>query len=178
VDERWNGGGQIPTRFIELLNRPSTNSWAVRAGRAFWWPPDSTQGPKCMLINQRAGSGGDAFPYYFRQAGLGPLIGVRTWGGLVGISDLPPMLDGASVSVPSFAFYENDGTWGVEGYGVAPDIEVVEDPAKMQNGEDPQLEKAIAVMLEELDGGKAWVQPKVPAYPNRSGMGLSSVEQR
>jgi tricorn protease len=80
--------------------------------------------------------------------------------------------------VPSFAFYENDGTWGVEGYGVAPDIEVVEDPAKMQNGEDPQLEKAIAVMLEELDGGKAWVQPKVPAYPNRSGMGLSSVEQR
>src|SRR5262249_59435007 len=83
VDERWNSGGQIPTRFIELLNRPSTNSWAVRAGHPFWWPPDSTQGPKCMLINQRAGSGGDAFPYYFREAGLGPLIGVRTWGGLV-----------------------------------------------------------------------------------------------
>lgn len=178
VDERWNGGGQIPTRFIELLNRPSTNSWAVRAGRAFWWPPDSQQGPKCMLINQRAGSGGDAFPYYFRQSGLGPLIGVRTWGGLVGISDLPPMLDGASVSVPGFAFYENDGTWGVEGYGVAPDIEVIEDPAKMQNGEDPQLEKAIAVMLEALDDGKGWTQPRVPAYPNRTGMGLSAIEQR
>ena len=85
VDERFNGGGQIPTRFIELLNRPSTNSWAVRAGAPFWWPPDSHQGPKCMLINQRAGSGGDCFPYYFRQAGLGPLIGMRTWGGLVGI---------------------------------------------------------------------------------------------
>ncbi len=178
VDERWNGGGQIPTRFIELLARPSTNSWAVRSGRPWIWPPDSIQGPKCMLINQRAGSGGDCFPYYFRQAGLGPLIGVRTWGGLVGITDLPPMLDGASVSVPGFAFYENDGTWGVEGYGVAPDIEVVADPALMQNGEDPQLEKAIEVMLEALENGGAWKQPSVPDYPDRSGIGLRSVEER
>ncbi|MBM3984506.1 MAG: peptidase S41 [Planctomycetes bacterium] len=178
VDERFNGGGQIPTRFIELLNRPSTNSWAVRAGAPFWWPPDSHQGPKCMLINQRAGSGGDCFPYYFRQAGLGPLIGMRTWGGLVGIGDLPPMLDGASVSVPSFAFYENDGTWGVEGWGVDPDIEVLDDPARMQDGADPQLDKAIEVMLAALDNGGAWTQPKVPAYPDRRGMGLKGVEER
>jgi tricorn protease len=178
VDERWNGGGQIPTRFIELLNRPSTNSWAVRGGHPFIWPPDSQQGPKCMLINQRAGSGGDCFPYYFREAKLGPLIGVRTWGGLVGIGDLPPMLDGASVSVPSFAFYENDGTWGVEGWGVPPDIEVVDDPALMQHGEDPQLDKAIEVMVGALEDGHGWEQPKVPPYPNRSGMGLTNVEQR
>lgn len=178
VDERWNAGGQIPTRFIELLNRPSTNSWAVRAGHSWIWPPDSVQGPKCMLINQRAGSGGDAFPYYFREAGLGPLIGVRTWGGLVGISDLPPMLDGASVSVPGFAFYENNGTWGVEGYGVPPDIEVVDDPALMQHGEDPQLDKAVETMLAALKDGKGWKQPTVPAYPNRAGMGITSVEQR
>jgi len=178
VDERWNGGGQIPTRFIELLARPSTNSWAVRSGHPWIWPPDSIQGPKCMLINQRAGSGGDCFPYYFRQAGLGPLIGVRTWGGLVGITDLPPLLDGASVSVPGFAFYENDGTWGVEGYGVAPDIEVVSDPALMQHGEDPQLEKAIEVMLAALDNGGGWKQPEVPDYPDRTGIGLGSVEER
>ena len=178
VDERWNGGGQIPTRFIELLARPSTNSWAVRNGHPWIWPPDSVQGPKCMLINQRAGSGGDCFPYYFRQARLGPLIGVRTWGGLVGITDLPPMLDGASVSVPGFAFYENDGTWGVEGYGVAPDIEVISDPALMQNGEDPQLDKAIEVMLAALQDGGGWQQPQVPEYPDRSGIGLRSVEER
>jgi len=178
VDERFNGGGQIPTRFIELLNRPSTNSWAVRAGAPFWWPPDSHQGPKCMLINQRAGSGGDCFPYYFRQAKLGPLIGVRTWGGLVGIGSLPPMLDGASVSVPSFAFYENDGTWGVEGWGVEPDIEVLDDPARMQDGADPQLDKAIEVMLAALENGEGWTQPKVPAWPDRRGMGLKSVEER
>jgi tricorn protease len=142
IDERWNGGGQVPTRFIELLKRPATNFWTVRDSKPYIWPPDSHQGPKCMLINQRAGSGGDAFPYYFRQAGLGPLIGVRTWGGLVGIGDLPDLLDGASVSVPNFAFYELDGTWGVEGYGRTPDV-ISRLTALMVDGSEPQLEKAI-----------------------------------
>jgi tricorn protease len=175
VDERWNAGGQIPTRFIELLHRPVTNMWATRALKPTTWPPDSHQGPLCMLINQRAGSGGDAFPYYFREAGLGPLIGVRTWGGLVGIGDLPKMLDGSSVSVPSFAFYENDGTWGIEGHGVDPDIEVVDDPALMVDGGDPQLDKAIDVMLATLRD-KPFVAPPVPKYPDRSGMGIPDAD--
>ncbi len=171
VDERWNSGGQVPTRFIELLNRPATNLWTQRDSLPLVWPPDSHQGPKCMLINQRAGSGGDAFPYYFREMKLGKLIGTRTWGGLVGIGDLPPMLDGASVSVPNFAFYEVDGTWGVEGHGVDPDIEVIDDPALMVDGGDPQLDKAIEVMLAELET-RPWRLPPVPPYPDRSGMGI------
>jgi tricorn protease len=86
VDDRWNGGGQIPTRFIELMNRPVTNYWAKRDGRDWTWPPDAHHGPKCMLTNGMAGSGGDMFPALFKQAGIGKLIGMRTWGGLVGIS--------------------------------------------------------------------------------------------
>jgi tricorn protease len=176
IDERWNGGGQVPTRFIELLNRPATNLWTQRDSLPLVWPPDSHQGPKCMLINMRAGSGGDAFPYYFRAAKLGKLIGTRTWGGLIGIGDLPPMLDGASVSVPNFAFYENDGTWGVEGHGVEPDIEVIDDPALMTDGGDPQLDKAIEVMLDELQE-KPYRMPPAPAYPDRSGMGITAEDR-
>lgn len=176
VDERWNSGGQIPTRFIELLNRPATNYWARRDGHDWTWPPDGHQGPKCMLINGLSGSGGDAFPFYFRQSGLGKLIGTRTWGGLVGLSGYPPLIDGGDVEVPSFAFYETDGTWGVEGHGVDPDIEVIDDPAKMQNGADPQLDRAIALMLEEL-GSRPYVAPKRPGYPNRSAMGLAPADK-
>jgi tricorn protease len=150
VDERWNGGGQIPSRFIELLDRPITNYWAVRHGATWVWPPVGHRGPKAMLINHSSGSGGDCFPYYFRQKGLGKLIGTRTWGGLVGISGNPGLIDGASPTVPTFGFFELDGTWGVEGYGVAPDIEVIDDPSKMQHGEDPQLETAIGHLLAEL----------------------------
>jgi tricorn protease len=171
IDDRWNGGGQIPTRFIEMLNRPVTNLWAVRDGRDWIWPLDSHQGPKCMLINGMAGSGGDMFPLLFRQANLGKLVGMRTWGGLVGISGNPSMIDGSAVTAPTFAYYEMDGTWGVEGHGVDPDIRVVDDPAKMQNGGDPQLEAAIAQMLEELKSG-GFKQPARPAYPDRKGFGI------
>lgn len=176
IDERWNSGGQIPTRFIELLNRPVTNYWARRDGKDWTWPPDGHQGPKCMLVNGLSGSGGDAFPFYFRQAGLGKLIGMRTWGGLVGLSGNPPLIDGASISVPSFAFYENDGTWGIEGHGVDPDIEVVDDPALMWQGGDPQLERAIALMREEL-ASKPYRAPKRPAYPDRKKMGLDPKDK-
>jgi len=113
IDDRWNGGGQIPTRFIEMLNRPVTNYWARRDGRDMTWPPDAQHGPKCMLINGLAGSGGDMFPALFRQSQLGKLIGKRTWGGLVGISGNPGLIDGGSVTAPTFAFYEKDGTWGI-----------------------------------------------------------------
>ncbi|MCA9291490.1 MAG: PDZ domain-containing protein [Phycisphaerales bacterium] len=171
IDERWNGGGQIPTRFIELLNRPRTNYWARRDGKDWGWPPDSHQGPKCMLINGLAGSGGDMFPWLFKRAGLGKLIGTRTWGGLVGISGNPPLIDGGFIRVPTFGFYETDGTWGIEGHGVDPDIEVIDDPAKMVDGGDPQLEAAVNLMLDEIRK-HPYTRPKRPADPDRSGMGV------
>jgi tricorn protease len=171
IDERWNGGGQIPTRFIELLNRPPTNMWARRHGRDWHWPPDAHYGPKAMLINGLAGSGGDMFPWLFRHNKLGQLIGTRTWGGLVGISGVPPLVDGGSVTVPNFGFYEMDGTWGVEGHGVDPDIEVIADPSKMQDGVDIQLKAAIDHLMAELEKNPPQ-KPKRPADPDRSGMGI------
>lgn len=176
IDERWNGGGQIPTRFIELLNRPLTNYWASRADRDGQWPYEAHQGPKCMLINGLAGSGGDCFPYYFRQSKLGKLIGSRTWGGLVGISGNPLLIDGGRTSAPTFAFYELDGTWGVEGHGVDPDIEVIDDPALMVTGGDPQLDKAIQHLLSEIEKN-GFTPAKRPKYPNRKGMGLAPEDK-
>jgi tricorn protease-like protein/C-terminal processing protease CtpA/Prc len=171
IDERWNGGGQVPSRFIEMLNRPITNYWARRDAKDFKWPPDAHHGPKCMLINGLAGSGGDLFPWYFREARLGPLIGTRTWGGLVGISGNPQLIDGGGVTVPTFGFYERDGTWGVEGHGVDPDVEVIDDPALMCNGDDPQLDAAVDIMLYEIEQNP-YVPPQRPVAPDRSGMGI------
>lgn len=176
VDERWNGGGQIPTRFIELLNRPVTNYWARRDGRDMTWPPDSHQGPKCMLINGMSGSGGDMFPALFKQNKIGKLIGRRTWGGLVGISGNPGLIDGASVTAPTFAYYEKDGTWGIEGHGVDPDIDVIDDPAQMIDGGDPQLDAAIKHIQLELSRS-AYKAPKRPAYPDRKGFGLKESDK-
>ena len=176
IDERWNGGGQIPTRFIELLNRPVTNYWARRDGRDWIWPPDSHQGPKCMLINGMSGSGGDMFPALFKMNKIGKLIGRRTWGGLVGISGNPSMIDGTSVTAPTFAYYEKDGTWGIEGHGVDPDMDVIDDPAKMQNGGDPQLETAIKHMLDELEKDP-YKAPNRPKYPDRSKFGLDPKDK-
>ena len=176
IDDRWNGGGQIPNRFIEMMNRPATNAWARRDAGEQIWPPDSHQGPKAMLINGLAGSGGDMFPWLFKQEKLGPVIGTRTWGGLVGISGNPSFIDGGSISTPSFGFYKLDGTWGVEGHGVDPDIEVIDDPALMKGGlanggRDPQLEKAVELMQQALKDHPFKMPPR-PAAPNRSGMGI------
>jgi tricorn protease len=177
IDERWNGGGQIPTRFIELLKRPVVNYWARRDGNDWIWPPDAHHGPKVMLINGLAGSGGDAFPSYFRQAGLGKLIGTRTWGGLVGISGNPGLIDGGNVTAPTFGYYKLDGNWGIEGHGVDPDIEVVDDPAKMVGyyhgpaGADPQLDAAIELMLRAIED-QPFTPPSRPGGPDRSGMGI------
>ncbi len=176
IDERWNGGGQIPNRFIELLNRPVSNYWATRGTQDIHWPPDSHQGPKCMLINENAGSGGDAFPAYFRQAGLGKLIGKRTWGGLIGISGNPSLIDGGSITVPTFGYYSREGGWSIEGYGVDPDIEVVDDPSLMTEGGDPQLDAAIQHMMEEVDR-IPFNQPGRPAYPDRSGHGIDPAHK-
>lgn len=167
IDERFNSGGQIPDRFIELLNRPLYNFWARRDNRDWQTPSLSHTGPKVMIVNGWAGSGGDAFPYYFREAGLGPLIGTRTWGGLIGISGNPRPIDGGFISAPTFGFYEEDGQWGVEGYGVDPDYEVENAPHEMVAGRDPQLETAISVALKLLDRNPP-KRPKKPPYPDRS----------
>ncbi|MFM9959231.1 MAG: S41 family peptidase [Phycisphaerales bacterium] len=176
IDERWNGGGQIPNRFIELLNRPRLNYWARRDGLDWPWPYDAHQGPKCMLVNGLAGSGGDCFPWYFQKLGLGKVIGKRTWGGLVGISGNPGLVDGGSVTVPTFGFYEKDGTWGVEGHGIDPDIVVEDDPALMQDGGDPQLDAAIAQMEKEMKE-RPYTAPKRPKAPDRKGMGLPDADR-
>lgn len=176
IDERWNGGGQIPTRFVELLNRPITNYFARRDNRDWPWPPDAHQGPKVMLINGPAGSGGDAFPHYFRQAGLGKLIGTRTWGGLIGISGNPSLIDGGYTAVPTFGYYTAEGRWSIEGHGVDPDIEVIDDPALMVNGGDPQLDAAIELMLQEIQNN-AYSPPARPAPPERAGFGIAENER-
>jgi len=168
VDERFNSGGQIPDRFVELLNRPLYNYWGVRDGKDWQWPPVSHIGPKVMLINGWSGSGGDAFPLYFRNAGLGPLVGTRTWGGLIGISGSPNLIDGGLVTVPTFGIYSKDGKWIVEGHGVDPDIEVIDDPAKMADGADPQLDRGVEEVLRLLAEHPVKA-PTKPPYPDRHG---------
>jgi tricorn protease len=165
VDERWNSGGQIPDRFIELLNRPLLAYWAVRDGNSWQWPPIAHRGPQVMLINGWSGSGGDAFPFYFREAGLGPLIGTRTWGGLIGISGAPGLVDGGSVTVPTFRMYDTKGQWFAEGHGVEPDIRVDEDPTALAKGTDPQLQRAIAEVMDRV--AKTPPPPARPAYERR-----------
>ena len=166
VDERFNDGGQIPDRFIELLNRKPLAFWAVRDGVDWQWPPLANFGPKIMLINGWSGSGGDAFPDYFREAGLGPLIGTRTWGGLIGVSGCPELIDGGGITVPTFRMYKPDGKWFAEGHGVDPDIRVVEDPAQLAKGVDPQLERGIQEIMKLLKAGPP-ARPKRPAYQTR-----------
>lgn len=165
IDERFNNGGQIPDRFIEMLNRPPIVYWAIRDGKPWPWPAYANYGPKVMLINGWSGSGGDAFPDYFRKAKLGPLIGTRTWGGLIGISGVPDLIDGGGVTVPTFRMYNLDGTWFKEGHGVDPDIAVDEDLTSMAKGVDPQLERAIIEIKEGLK--KGFSAPKPPAFEVR-----------
>lgn len=162
IDERFNNGGQIPDRFIELLNRKPLAYWATRDGKPNQWPMFANFGPKVMLINAWSGSGGDAFPDYFRKTGLGPLIGTRTWGGLIGISGAPTLIDGGEVTVPTFRMYNIDGTWFKEGYGVDPDIVVDENLGDMARGIDPQLERAITEIKKLLEN-KAFKTPAPPA---------------
>jgi len=166
IDERFNSGGQIPDRFIELLNRKPLAFWAVRDGKNWQWPPQANFGQKVMLINGWSGSGGDCFPDYFRKAGLGPLIGTRTWGGLIGISGNPPLIDGGNVTVPTFRMYNPDGTWFKEGHGVDPDIEVQDDPSQLAQGKDPQLERGIEEVMK-LVKANPYIAPKQPPYEKR-----------
>ncbi|HEY0157999.1 MAG TPA: PDZ domain-containing protein [Thermoanaerobaculia bacterium] len=150
IDDRYNGGGFIPDRMIEILDRPVLNYWARRNTKPTATPASAHVGPKVMLINGYSASGGDALPYYFRKRGLGTIIGTRTWGGLIGISGNPTLMDGGSVSAPQFRFFDTEGMWAVEGVGVSPDIEVVDRPDLVAAGQDPSLEAAVKLLMEQL----------------------------
>jgi len=167
IDERFNSGGQIPDRFVEMLGRKTLNYYGVRDGKDWQWPPIAHDGPMAMLINGWSGSGGDCFPFLFKKAGLGPLIGRRTWGGLIGISGAPALIDGGNVTVPTFGIFSKEGQWIVEGYGVDPDIEVIDDPALLTQGKDPQLDRAIQEVEASLKRNPP-ASTRKPAYPNRS----------
>ena len=164
LDDRYNGGGFIPDRMIALLSRPLLSYWVTRDGQPNSTPAFVNTGPKVALTNGQAGSGGDAFPFYFKKMGLGPVIGTRTWGGLIGLSGSPNLVDGGLLSVPTFRFLTAEGQWGVENEGVAPDIEVVDRPDALAKGQDPTLEKGIEVLMAELKKGtpKKVTVPPIP----------------
>lgn len=165
IDERYNHGGEIADYIIDMLKRPLRNCAISREGEKFCSPLAQIYGPKTMIINEMSGSGGDALPWMFKQDGVGPLVGTRTWGGLVGIYGYPVLLDGGFVTAPRVAIYGLHGQWEVENHGVAPDIEVENDPASVAAGHDPQLEKAVQVTLEALKKHPVEL-PDHPAYPN------------
>lgn len=165
VDERFNGGGQVADYYIDQLRKPVIANWAMRYGADLKTPSASIQGPKVMIIDETAGSGGDLLPWMFRKFNLGQLVGKRTWGGLVGILGFPILMDGGSITAPDLAIWTEDG-WVVENVGVPPDVEVEQWPAEVIAGHDPQLEKAIAIVVEQLDKNPT-ERPKRPAYPVR-----------
>ncbi|HKQ38692.1 MAG TPA: PDZ domain-containing protein [Verrucomicrobiae bacterium] len=170
IDERFNNGGQLPDRFVELLGRKRVNYIGNRDGKNVPWPLVAHDGPKAMLINAWAGSGGDCFPYYFQQAKLGPLIGTRTWGGLIGMSGAPSLIDGGSVTVPTMGLYSTKSEWLIEGHGVDPDIKVIDDPALMAKGADPQLERAVDEVIKALKK-ETPVEVGKPKYPLKASVG-------
>lgn len=165
IDERFNGGGQIADYYINMLQQPYSAHWGMRYSRDMKTPNGSIQGPKVMLIDETAGSGGDMLPWMFRKFKVGPLVGKRTWGGLVGILGFPEFIDGGGVTAPNLAIWTKDG-FIVENEGVAPDYEVEQTPAEILKGRDPQLEKAIELILKELKNNLP-DEPKRPAYPVR-----------
>ncbi|WP_214000810.1 S41 family peptidase [Arsukibacterium sp.] len=170
LDERKNGGGQAANYITEILARPFLSGWKDRDGLIFTTPGAGIYGPKTMLIDQDAGSGGDFLPWSFKRLGLGKTIGTRTWGGLIGISTNPPMIDGGFHVVPFFRFYTPDGEWRVENEGVAPDIEVELDPIAVNKGVDVQLERAIEHTLSELKANPPKDHSKAPAMPTKLGL--------
>ncbi len=167
IDERYNGGGFIPDVMVDLLGRRLLNYIAGRNPVMNNTPGYVHQGPMVMLINHSSGSGGDAFPYYFKKLKLGLTLGTTTWGGLVGLSGNPGFTDGSSISVPTFGFVGTDGDWAVEGLGVSPDIEVIDSPDLIATGHDPTVEKAVSVLLEELQKNPPRKVAK-PKYADRS----------
>ena len=167
IDERFNGGGQIADYVIDYLRRPLLSYWDMREGTDITTPIEAIFGPKVMITNEMAGSGGDAMPWLFRTSGIGPLVGKRTWGGLVGhYTNAGDLLDDGFVGSPNLAFYTPQGTWEIENHGVSPDYEVELDPKLWRQGHDAQLEKAVAVIMEQLAKNpvKPHHRPPMPNY--------------
>ena len=173
IDERYNEGGLIADYVIDTLRRVPMANYETREGERVTEPTGAIFGPKAMIINQSAGSGGDAMPWYFRKAGLGPLVGTRTWGGLVGIGGYPALLDGGGVTAPKTAIYGLKGEFEVENHGIAPDVEVEYLPKEVAAGHDPQLEKAVSIVMEELRAHPpaTYAVPPYPNYHEKDGLG-------
>jgi len=150
LDERNNGGGSVADYVIDLLSRELISGWKIRDGKSFTTPGNGIYGPKAMIINENAGSGGDMMPYMFRFKGLGKLVGRTTMGILVGISGYPPLLDGGRITSPNFGIFDLNGNYIIENEGVAPDIFVEQTPKELLEGKDPQLERTINLLLEEM----------------------------
>ncbi len=167
IDDRYNGGGFIPDRMIEMLSRTTLSFWTRRGVEANRTPGFAHDGPKVMLINGYAASGGDALPYYFRKRGLGQIIGTTTWGGLIGLSGNPMLVDGGGVLYPTFRLFDTEGQWAVENEGVAPDIEVWDLSEAIAQGGDPSIEKAVEVLLQELESYSG--DPESPTPPDMGG---------
>ena len=165
VDERFNGGGQVADYYIDHLRRPYISHWATRHGADFRTPSAAILGPKVMIIDETAGSGGDLLPWMFNKLGLGTLVGKRTWGGLVGTLGFPILMDGGFVTAPNLAIWTEDG-FVVENVGVPPDVDVEQWPADVIAGRDPQLEKAIEIVLEQLEANPP-DEPAKPPFPVR-----------
>lgn len=165
IDDRYNGGGFIPEHMIAWLGRKPLNYWKRRGVEPTKTPQLAHDGPKAMLINGYSSSGGDALPYYFRQAGLGKIIGTRTWGGLIGISGNPSLVDGGQVIAATFRILDTEGNWIIENEGVEPDIEVVDRPELIFKGQDPSIERAVEELLKELEQSpkKQWEVPPAPS---------------
>ncbi|MCX6566468.1 MAG: PDZ domain-containing protein [Candidatus Aminicenantes bacterium] len=164
VDERFNQGGSIADYIIDLLARPLLGYFNNPLGDKQPWtaPNAAIFGPKVMIINDAAGSGGDMMPYMFKLRGIGPLVGTRTWGGLVGIWDVPSLIDGGRITSPRGGFYNINGEWDVENKGVAPDIEVEMEVKSVNAGGDPQLEKAVEAAMQALKTGEVKLLPQPP----------------
>ncbi len=165
IDERFNSGGALADYIVEYLSRPLLNYIYFREGREIPTPLGAIYGPKAMIINELAGSGGDALPWYFRKMKIGPLVGKRTWGGLVAAFGLPVLMDGGGVRAPDAAIFGLNGQWEVENVGVGPDIEVEHDPKAWREGHDPQLEKAVEWLIDEMKKSPH-PKPQRPAFPN------------
>jgi tricorn protease len=151
IDERYNQGGMVADYIVNELDRKLMGFFARRDGKPSPSPAAGIYGPKVMIINESAGSGGDALPYYFKLRKIGPLVGTRTWGGLVGTLGIPATIDGGGITAPSLAFYDLSGRWALENEGVAPDIEVENTPAAMNAGHDLQLERAVQEAMKLLE---------------------------
>ena len=171
IDERNNGGGSAADYMIDIMSREVVGYFNSKTESRKPWttPMAGIWGPKVMIINERAGSGGDLLPYMFKEKNLGPLVGTKTWGGLVGTWDTPPFIDGGRMVAPRGGFFDVDGNWAVEGEGVAPDIEVHQTPKEVLAGQDPQLEKAVeeALRLLNLNEFKMKSEPKAPIRSKR-----------